>query len=184
MESNPTPDEAAAALADAERSGARLAAGLRLPRFFHGSLALVIALQIATSAVGIAVDETWARLALGVGLAAFVLVGAGQLLAFRRSNGAWVAGLASRVVLGTDHVASLTYCAAFGAAVWAALAEAWWLVPVASVAGGVGYGLSGRRWVRGYRGDPSAHSRAESVGMLAATAALALSGLVLLAVGR
>jgi hypothetical protein len=182
MESNLTPDEAAAALAEAERSGARLAADLRLPRYFHRSLAIAISLQIATTALGVAIEETWAHAVLGAGVLVFVLVAGALLVSFRRTNGAWVGGLASRVVFGSGSLASTTYCLALGAAVWAAFAGAWWLVGVAALAGGVGYAISGERWLRAYRADPAAHSRGESAGMLAAIGALALAGLVLLAV--
>jgi len=182
MESNLTPDEAAAALAEAERSGARLAADLRLPRFFHQSLAIAIAVQIATSALGVAIDATWARIVLGVGVLVFVVVACALLVSFRRTNGASVGGLASRVVFGSGNLASTTYCLALGAAVWAAFAEAWWLVGVAALAGGVGYAVSGARWLRAYRADPAAHSRGESTAVLAAIAAFALAGLVLLVV--
>jgi len=185
MESDLTPDEAAAALAEAERSGTRLAAELRLPPYFHGALAVAVAVQIGTAALGAATEEAWAFVALGAGVLVFVLVAGLLLVSFRHINGARVDGLASRVVFGSGSLASTTYCLALGAAVWAAFEEVWWLVPIAAVAGGLGYAASGQRWLRAYRRDPAAHSRGESAALLAVIGTLALAGLVLLlVVGR
>ena len=49
-----------------------------------------------------------------------------------------------------------------GAAVWAALVGQWWLVVLASVAGGVGYAVSARLWWRDYQRDPAAHAHGDS----------------------
>ena len=43
--------------------------------------------------------------------------------------------------------------------------------------------MSGRRWVRIYRGEPATHARGESAAWLAALGVLALAGLVLLMIG-
>ncbi len=55
-----------------------------------------------------------------------------------------------------------------------------WLVAVCACAGGLAYTLSGRRWLRLYRGDPATHARAESAGWLVVISALALAALALL----
>ena len=195
--STPTPDEAAAALADAEQSGQRLAERLVLPRWFHASIGAAVAVQIGTSAAaaaglssrepasaGPAIGAAWSWALLLAGLAVFGAVAATQLVRLRRLNGVWVGGLASRVVLGTASTASTAYVLALAAATWSAFAEAWWLVPACAVAGGVGYAVSGVRWMRVYRGDPVRHSRAESAWLLAALAVLAVGGLVLLVAGH
>ena len=70
-----------------------------------------------------------------------------------------------------------------GAAIWAAFEEQWWLVGLCAIAGGVGYALCGARWVRSYRGDPAAHSKGQSVLLLAFLIVSLLVGAVLLVVG-
>ena len=74
-------------------------------------------------------------------------------------------------MLGTGWPAAVSYALALGAAFWAALAGLWWLVAVCACAGGLGYALSGRRWLRLYRGDPAAYARGESAGWLVVIAA-------------
>ena len=64
-----------AALRAAEGSAARLAGGLVLPPGFLASLGSAIAIQIFTAALGIGVDETWARITLVAGVVVFGLVG-------------------------------------------------------------------------------------------------------------
>ncbi len=113
----------------------------------------------------------------------FVLVAVVQLVRFRRLNGVWVGGLASRVVFGSDAAASTAHFLAMGAAIWAAFEERWWLVGLCAIAGGVGYALCGVRWMRSYRGDPAAHSRGESVLLLVALVVPLFAGAVLLLVG-
>jgi hypothetical protein len=187
MESTERPfgsSEARAAIADAESARARLASGLRLPSFFHGSVGVSIAVQIATSATGIAAQETWGIVLLCGGLVVYALVPAVQLARFRRLNGAWVGGLASQVLLGTVGLASLFYLAAFGLATWAALVGADWLVPIAAVAGGAAYTWSGRRWWRRYQGSPAENSRGENAVVLAVAGVLALVFLIVLVAAR
>jgi hypothetical protein len=131
-------------------------------------------------AVGVA-DQTSAGIGLAVaGLAPFVLVAVVQLVRFRRLNGVWIGGLASRVVFGGDAAASTAHFLAMGAAIWAAFEEHWWLVGLCAIAGGVGYALCGVRWMRSYRGDPAAHSRGESVLLLVVLVVPLLAGAVLL----
>lgn len=173
-----TPDEAALALDAAEASRARLARRLEVPSAFFTSIGAAIAVQIASAAVGISEQSARGLLLLLAGGAAFAVTAALQLARFRRRNGVWLAGLASRVVLGTATTASAVYVAALGAALWAAFSGAWWFVVAASIVGGVGYGLCGRRWLRVYRGDPEAHGRPESTAWLSLVALAALAGLV------
>jgi hypothetical protein len=181
----PTPEDAAAALAGAETSRAQLAGGLRLPSRFYSSIGAAVAVQIATAAGEVALDTGRTRLLAIAGAAVFGLAAGVQLVRFRRLNGVRIAGLTSRVVLGTGWSAATSYAVALCAASWAAVAGLWWLVAVCAAAGGLAYALSGRRWVRRYRGDPATHARAESAGWLAVVAALALAALTLLAlVGR
>ena len=181
--SRPTPDQAAAALLDADAARDHLSHRLMLPSWFHTSIGLAIAIQTATLAVGVA-DQSSAGIGLAVaGLVPFVLVAAVQLVRFRRLNGVWVGGLASRVVFGSDAAVSTTHFLGMGAAIWAAFEERWWLVGLCAIAGGVGYALCGVRWMRSYRGDPAAHSRGESVLLLVALGVPLFAGAVLLVVG-
>lgn len=184
METAPSPEEAAAALADARSSAAGFAADLQLPSFFHVSIGAAITIQIGTSALGIAVQEGWpAALFLG-GLGLFVAVAAVQLVRFRRFNGAWVWAIADKVVLGGGTTASVTYCLTFAGALFAALAEVWWVIPPAALVGGVGYALGGQRWLAAYREDPTGHARGLPLSWVAVAAVVATTGLVFLVVGR
>jgi hypothetical protein len=177
MESKPTPAEAAAALRDAEASRAAIAGGVVTPSWFFTSIAVAISVQIATTAVGLGDGPVWVLVA---GLTFFAAVAAAQLVRFRRRNGVWLGGLASRVVLGTGTAASSSYVIALGAAVWAASEEQWWLVVLCALGGGAAYALSGLRWLRGYREQPAARARGESAAWLALCGAAALAGLALL----
>src|SRR5690242_21868232 len=90
-----------------------------------------------------------------------------QLARFRRLNGVRLGGFVSRVVLGSATGASVSYPLALGAAIWAAYGGRWWLVALWSSVGGAAYALSGRWWMRAYRGDPAVHARGESLAWLA-----------------
>ncbi len=180
MESSPeypTAAEAATALAGAEASRARLAQRILTPSWFSASLGVVIAVQIATTAVGLVEERP---LVLVAGLVLFAIAAAAQLLRFRRLNGVWLGGFVSRVVLGTGTAASVSYVVALGLAVWAAFAEAWWAVALCSIAGGAGYAMAGRRWLRAYRDQPDVHGRGEPALWLAVLTVAALAGLVVL----
>ncbi|MGZ6839595.1 MAG: hypothetical protein ACXVHC_03930 [Frankiaceae bacterium] len=180
--SRPTPDEAAAALLDAGSARDQLSHRLTLPSWFHSSIGLAIAVQTATLAVGVAAQSS-AGVGLAVaGLVPFALVAVVQLVRFRRLNGVWVGGLASKVVLGGDAAITTAHFLGMAAAIWAAFEERWWLVGLCAIAGGVGYALGGVRWMRSYRGDPAAHSRGESVLLLVALAVPVFAGAVLLGV--
>ena len=117
---------------------------------------------------------------LVAGLALFAAVAGLQLARFRRRNGVWLGGLASRVVLGTGTVASASYAIALGAAIWAAYDAQWWPVMLCSAGGGAAYALSGRSWIRTYREQPAMHGRGESATWLAVLGVAAVAGLALL----
>ena len=176
-EAPPTGAEASVALLDAEVARARLADHIVTPSWFFASMGVAIAVQIATTAAGLGDDAPWL---IAGGLAVFASVAGIQLARFRRVNGVWLGGFASRVVLGTATAASVAYTVALAAAIWAAYGGHWWLVALWSAVGGAGYALSGGRWMRTYRGDPAAHARGESLAWLALVTAAALSGLALL----
>ncbi len=173
----PTVAEASAALTDAEASRATLAHGITTPSWFFASMGAAIATQIATTAVGLG---DGAPFVLAAGLAVFVAVAGVQLARFRRLNGVWLGGFASRVVLGTGTAASATYAFALGASLWAAYDARWWLVAICSVGGGAAYALSGRRWMRAYRARPAVHGRGESAAWLAVLTVAGIAGLALL----
>lgn len=180
MESNPhrpTAAEASVALLDAEVARARLVDHIVMPSWFFASMSVAIAVQIATTAAGLGDDAPW--LVAG-GLAVFTAVAGIQLARFRRANGVWLGGFASRVVLGTATAASVSYTVALAAAIWAAYGDRWWLVALWSAVGGAAYALSGSRWMQRYRGDPAAHARGESLAWLALVMAVAIGGLAVL----
>jgi len=177
----PTAAEASAALTDAETSRAALAHGIATPPWFFTSMGAAIAAQIATTAVGLGDGPPWA---LAAGLALFTAVAGAQLLRFRRLNGVWLGGFASRVVLATGTAASVSYAMALGAAIWAAYDARWWLVTLCSIAGGAAYALSGRRWLRAYRAQPAVHGRGESAAWLALLTVTAIAGVALLVINR
>ena len=186
----PTPGEAAAAIADAEAGRSSLASRVIVPRMFFVSIGAAVAVQISTAAIGLAgaQDEhgiefaahAWPVWLLSGGVLFFVAVSAVQLARFRWLNGVWLGGLLSRVIGGTATAASISYAAALAGATWAAFAGAWWLVPLAAIAGGAAYALSGLGWMRTYRADPAFHSRGESATWLAVLTIVSLGCLVLL----
>jgi hypothetical protein len=176
-----TARDAAAALAGADATRARLAQHVGTPPWFFVTLGTVIAVQIATFAVGLGDERPWV---LVLGLVLFVIVGAEQLARFRRLNGVWLGGFASRVVLGTSTAASTSYVVALGFAIWAASAGSWGLVALCATGGGWGYAVGGRRWLGAYRAEPATHSRGESVAFLGLLAVPAITGLVLLLINR
>jgi catechol 2,3-dioxygenase-like lactoylglutathione lyase family enzyme len=141
----------------------------------------VIAVQIAATAIGLGDDNPWA---LAAGLMTFAAAAAVQLVRFRRLNGVWLGGFASRVVLGTGTATSTSYAVALGMAIWAAFESQWWLMTLCSLAGGAAYALSGRRWLGAYRARPAAHGRGESAAWLALVTVAAIAGLVLLVLNR
>jgi hypothetical protein len=181
MPGRPTAAAASAALTDAEASRDTVAGGLVLPSWFLASLGAAIAVQIGTTAVGLGDAEPW-LVVLGLGV--FAVAAAVQLARFRRLNGIWLGGLASRVVLGTGMAASAAYALALGAAIWAAYAAQWGLTAACAVAGGTAYAASGARWLAAYRAEPAAHSRGESAITLALLAVAGLAGLALLVLNR
>lgn len=137
-------------------------------------------MQILTTAVGLGVGGPYGWIPVLAGLVAFGAVAGWQLLRFRRLNGAWVDGLASRAVLGTATPVSLVYVAMLGGAIWAGMVDAWWIVGGCALIGGTGYAMAGSRWMRAYRAAPERHSRAESTVVLVTAVVLALGGAIVL----
>jgi hypothetical protein len=177
---SPTPDDAAATLAEAEAGRASLADHVVVPPLFFVSIGAAVAVQIGTTAAGLAGAGASPLWLLVAGFAVFAAVAAVQLARFRRRNGIWLGGLVSRVVGGTASTAATGYAVSLGAAIWSALAGVWWLLPLCAAAGGTAYALSGRSWMRRYRSEPATHSRGESAATLMVIAVLSLAGLVLL----
>jgi len=177
MLSNMESNEASAALDEAEASRAALAGRIATPPWFFTSMGAAIAVQIGTTAAAASDVTVWLLVA---GVTVLAAVAGIQLARFRRLNGVWLGGFASRVVFGTGTVASVSYAAALGGAIWAAYGSRWGLVGLFSLAGGGAYALSGRRWLRTYRSEPADHARGESVAWLAALGVMAAAGLALL----
>ncbi len=180
----PTPEEGAVALAEAEASRTMLADSLVLRSWFYAAIGAAITVQIATTALGHADIGSRAGWLLPAGVVVSVLVAGIELAHFRRLNGVWLGGFAGRVVGGPATAASMSYVLSVGAAVWAGFDQAWWLVALCAAAGGVAFAWSGRWWLRTYRAEPAAHGRGKSAAWLAVLAIVAVSGLVLLVVGR
>jgi hypothetical protein len=180
------PRDAGSQLAAAEALRSQLTGGLRLPTWFHSSIGAAVAIQIGTAAMVPAGPGPGLTgiVVLIAGVAVFVVVAAVQLLRFRRLNGVWIGGLASRAVLGTATLSSAVYAASLAAAFWAGLAGLWWLSVLAAAAGGAGYALSGRRWWAAYQRDPVTNAQGESPVYVTGIVVLAIAALVVLMVGR
>ena len=176
--------EASTALNDAETARAALAQSTRMPSWFFASLGAAIAVQIASTAVGVADPSSWNLAALAFGIGVLIAVAGVQLARFRQLNGVRLGGLVSRVVLGTGTLASASYAVAAMAAILGAFDERWWLVATASIVGGALYALNGRRWLRAYRTEPALHARGQSLAWLALLTVAALAGLALLLLYR
>jgi len=174
----------AEALRDAERARDAWAEAVVLPRGHDVAIGGAVAVQVATTAIGLSVDEPWALWALVGGLVLFGVVAAIQLWRFTRLNGVRVGGFASRVVFGTATTASLAEGVSLVGAYAAAVRDLWWLVALISVAGGVVYVLSGRRWLRAYRQEPARFGAGESTLWVALAVGLAVAGLVFLVLQR
>ena len=179
----PTPDEAAAALRQARSAGSTLAGGLVLPSHFYSAIGTAVALQISVAAVGIGQQNAWGTTLAVASLLVALAAGVVQISRFRSLNGVRIRGFESRVVGGTANTTSAVYAIAFGGAVWAALAHAWWVVPVFGVLGGVGYAVFGQRWWDTYQRDPAGNSGGESAVWLAVLGVIALAGMAALAAG-
>lgn len=183
MESQDLPADRTA-LHDAERARDDLARSVELPPGHDLAIGAAVAVQIATTALGLAVGEPWALWGLTGGLVLFGVVAAVQLWRFSRLNGVRVGGFAARVVFGTATTASFGEAVGLVVAYAAAARELWWLTGLAALGGGVVYVLSGRRWLRAYRNEPATLGRPESGLWLALLVALAVAALALLVVER
>jgi hypothetical protein len=181
---NALPSDPTGDLAAAEAARQRLTRSLRLPSWFHTFLGAAIAVQVATAAYGIAEQSGAGLLLVGAGCLVFLAVALVLLARFRRLNGVWVEGFASRAVLGTSSRSSWVHLAAMGAAIWAAFEGQPWLVGLAAVAGGAGYAASSRLWWQEYLREPATHARAESRAVLAMGAVTFVAALVALVLYR
>jgi hypothetical protein len=176
------PHDARVDVMSADQARERLAAGLRLPRALHPTLAVAVAAQIGAAGFGIAEQSAAGLGVLLAGLAGLLVIAALSLHRFRVINGVRVDGLVSQVVLGTGTTSSLAYLSSLAAATWAAFESLWWLVAVVAVAGGIGYAIGARQWWRAYQKDPAAHSGGASPRQLALLAVVACLGLAALLV--
>ncbi|MDX6372813.1 MAG: hypothetical protein QOD98_1801 [Nocardioidaceae bacterium] len=181
---NALPSDPASDLDAAEAARRRLTGTLRLPSWFHTALGAAVAVQVATTAYGIAEQSGAGLLVVAAGFLVFLAVAVVLLARFRTLNGVWVERLASRAVLGMSNRSSLVHLAAVGGAIWAAFEGQPWLVALAAVLGGAGYAASSRLWWQEYMGDPAGHARAESRVMVALVAVSGLSALVVLVLYR
>lgn len=181
-----TPDDARDALAQAAAAQHRLVGELRLPSYFYVSIGLAIAVQIATMGVAISgpLSPTASAVGLAGGVVVFLVLAGVPLWRFRRLNGAWVAGLASRVVLGTSFLSSLVYAVGMCAAAFAGLGHVWWAVVVAAILTGVGYAWAGQRWWAAYQRAPQRQLPGDSMATTIALALLAVGFLFLAVLSR
>ena len=185
MESNYLPqgsDSPRTSMGVANDARQRLAAGLRLPTGLFPVLAIAVAMQLGTAAVGIAQQTAAGMAVLLVGLAVFLVIAALMLHRFRVINGVGVDGLGSQIVLGSGATPSLSYLGALAAATWAAFESLWWLVVVSALVGGVGYAFGVHQWWHGYRKDPVAYTTGASLRLLGGLAVLACLAFVALVV--
>src|SRR3954447_6056793 len=168
MENMDTAAAAAAALEASDQVRAATARSVRVPRGHDVLIGAAVAVQIATAVIGIAsADDVGVTEAAVVGWVAagavvFLVAALVEVVRFRRINGVRLDGFTSRVVLGTDLWASLSYGAAAVVAYVAADDGLWWLAVLVSAAGGAAYALCGRRWMRRYREVPERGLRSES----------------------
>jgi len=183
MESPSDPDAAAAALHASELARASFAGSLVVPSGHDVVIGAAVAVQILTMAIGLFVEEAWARALLGAGLVVFGIAAVVEVRRFRHLNGVRLDGFVSRVVLGGDAWASSSYAASAVLAYLAAASERWWLAAVFALVGGTLYALSGRRWMHRYRTAPQGRAGTESAVLLGVTVAIAVVGVVALAVG-
>jgi nitrate reductase gamma subunit len=178
------PSDPAEELAAAEVARRRLTSTLRLPSWFHSSLGVAIAVQIATAAYGVAEQSGAALAVLAAGCLVFLAVAGVQVTRFRRLNGVRVDGLVSRAVLGTSTWSVMAESAGLAGAVWAAFEGQPWLAAAAAVAGGAAYAASSHLWWRRYQTDPTGHAQAESLTTLVLLGCVAVAGLVALLLAR
>jgi hypothetical protein len=178
------PTRAPADIAGSEASRARWPDPVVVPRLFFVPIGAAVAVQIGTTAAGVAGAGESPSWLLAAGFAVFLGVSAVQLARLHRLNDMWLGAMISRVIGGTARASSTSYLAALAAAIWAALAGAWWLLPLCAAAGGTAYAVSGRSWTQKYRSEPGTHMTGESARSLAVVAALALAGLILLVAAR
>ena len=162
----------------------RLAASLTLPPEFAPVLGGAFVLHLVTSAIGIQQQSLGGLALIAAGLIVFGLASAWLLTRFRAVNGASVGGLTSRAVLGTSHLSSVVYAAAFAATTWAALEGAWWLAVLSALAGGAAYVGAALVWWRRYQQEPATHARGESRLVLGLLGLTALAAAVLLVAYR
>jgi hypothetical protein len=178
--STPTSDQAPALLPGAEAGPASPAVHLVAPRLFFLPVGAAVAIQIGTTAAGLAGVGESPLWMVAAGFAVFLAVAAVQLARARRGNGICLGGLASRVIGGTAAAASTSYVLALAAAVWAAFAGAWWLLTLCAAAGGAAYALSGMWWVRRHGSGPTTRGREASSVWTAVSVVLSSAGLILL----
>jgi hypothetical protein len=183
MESTDDPKAAAAALHASEQARTSLAESLVVPKGHDVVIGVAVAVQILTMAIGLFVEEAWARAVLGAGLVVFGVAAVVEVRRFREVNGVRLDGFVSRVVLGGDAWASSAYAVSAVLAYVAAASERWWLTGLFALVGGALYALSGRRWMRRYRTSPQGRARNESTLLLGVAVAVAVVGIVVLAVG-
>jgi hypothetical protein len=167
-------------LAAADAARQRLAAGLRLPSWFHVSLGVAVAVHMGAAAYGIAEQTAWGIAVVVAGCLPFVVVAWVQVARFRRLNGVRVDGFVSRAVLGTSTWCVLAEMAGLGGAVWAAMEDHPVLAAAAAVAGGAGYAAGAHLWWRAYQRDPAGHARAESPATLVVYGLAAVAAFVVL----
>ncbi len=179
---SPDPVDLRSHLAAAEDARDRLVRQLPPPHREHVLLGLAVAVQVAAAAAGIAAQSTRGVLLAVAGCIPFVVVVVALRRRFGRRTGATVDGWVSRALLGTSAASSVSYAGGLTGAVWAAMAGHPLAAGLLSAATGGAYALSAHLWWRAYRRDPAGAARGESRWMLLAIGAVAVTGLVVLAV--
>lgn len=185
MESNEADRRRAAeTLAALDATQSALADDVRLPPGYLVAIGGTVAVQIGTLAWWLGAPAVLSAVAAGAAAALLLVVIAWQVRRFRATNGVSLAGFVHKAAFGTTGAASVSYGAGLGFATWAALAQAWWLVPPVAAVAGAGYAVSGELWLRRYRARPADEVAGPPWPLLLLVALGAVAGLVPLLLQR
>ena len=185
MESNESDRRLAAeTLASLDATRQALVDEVRLPPGYLVAIGTTVAVQIGTLAWWLGAPGLRAATAAGAAAALLLVVIAWQVRRFRATNGLSLDGFVHRAAFGTTVAGSVSYAAGLGFATWAALTQAWWLVPPVAAVTGAGYAVAGERWLRRYRARPADEAAGPPWPLVLLVALGALAGLLLLLLQR
>lgn len=178
------PRRAAETLASLDATRQALVDEVRLPPGYLAAIGGAVAVQIGTLAWWLGAPGGREAAAAGAAVVLLLLVIAWQVRRFRATNGVSLDGFVHKAALGTTVGASVSYAAGLGFATWAALTQAWWLVPPVAAVAGAGYAVAGELWLRRYRARPADEAAGPAWPLVLLVAVGALAGLLLLLLRR